>query len=493
MDAGCANENGANFPVPLFCFISAKAMVFLHVDFPDCLKRGRQKNEESVKKQLLRTPRIWIINPSRNTSSGERGSAMKKAYLWYLAGAVVVFLPVGWRVLSRPSAPQEEVNVAMADAGKTLFTHEWTANDSLSPGGDGLGPVFNANSCAACHHQGGVGGSGGLDNNVTLFSIRSGSPGGMPREGVLHAKAIQGRVSLAQIQPGVQDLSAPSLEKVLSFNVCNNSRVRLSQRNTPALFGAKLIDDIPDRVIIAQERKQRLAYGLETFTSSVAPVGLALRLPDGRIGKFGWKAQSPSLNEFVQLACANELGLGNPGQAQPTPFSNPNYQPPGLDLTLEQCNQLTAFVASLPRPQERLSENIAKDEAHQGKKLFSSIGCAACHTPNLGSVEGIYSDLLLHRMGDGLEGEGSYGQPTPKPQPSPGEGVPPDSWRTPPLWGVADSAPYLHDGRAPTLEEAIRLHGGQAANSRGRFNQLSEQERSQVIHFLKSLRSPVAN
>ena len=418
---------------------------------------------------------------------------MKKAYLWYLAGAVVVFLPVGMRVMSRPAAPQEDVDAAMASAGKTLFTHEWTAGDSLSPGGDGLGPVFNANSCAACHHQGGVGGSGGLHNNVTLFSIRPEKPGDVPREGVLHAKATSGRVSLSQVQPGLQDLSAPSLERVLSFNVCNNSPVRLSQRNTPALFGAKLIDDIPERVIIAEERKQRLAWGLETFTSSVAPVGLALRLPDGRIGKFGWKAQSPGLAEFVQAACANELGLGNPGQAQPTPLSDPNYQPPGLDLTLEQCNQLTAFIASLPRPEQRFAENITKDKAHQGKKLFMSIGCAACHTPNLGSVEGIYSDLLLHRMGDGLEGEGSYGQPTPKPQPSPGEGVPPDSWRTPPLWGVSDSAPYLHDGRAGTLEEAIRLHGGQAARSRENFSKLTGEEQIQVIDFLRTLRAPVAN
>jgi CxxC motif-containing protein (DUF1111 family) len=416
---------------------------------------------------------------------------MKRAYLWYLAGAVAVFLPVGLRVLSRPSETHEDVNTAMASAGKTLFTHEWTPNDPLSPGGDGLGPVFNANSCAACHHQGGVGGSGGLNNNVTLFSIRPTSPGEAPREGVLHAKSINGKVSLAQLLPGFQDISSPTLQKVLDFNICNNSRVRLSQRNTPALFGAKLIDEIPDRIIIAEERKQRLAWGLETFTSKKAPVGLALRLPDGRIGKFGWKAQSPSLAAFVQLACANELGLGNPGQAQPTPFNDPKYQPPGLDLTLDQCNQLTAFIASLPQPQERF-ETIVKDQAHEGKKLFMSIGCAACHTPNLGSVPGIYSDLLLHRMGDDLEGQGSYGQPTPKPQPSPGEGVPADSWRTPPLWGVADSAPYLHDGRAATLEEAIRLHGGQAGRSRTQFNQLTGEERAQVIDFLKSLRAPAA-
>src|SRR6202007_3322893 len=89
------------------------------------------------------------------------------------------------------------------------------------------------------------------------------------------------------------------------------------------------------------------------------PVGRALRLSDGRIGHFGWKAQSASLSDFVQAACANELGLGNPGQAQPRPFSRPSYQPVRYDLTLEQCNQITSFVASLPRPIEKLSEETS--------------------------------------------------------------------------------------------------------------------------------------
>src|SRR5207247_9265023 len=93
--------------------------------------------------------------------------------------------------------------------------------------------------------------------------------------------------------------------------------VRLSQRNTPALFGAGLIDGIPDRVIIAEERRQRVRHGLAPTGSETTPAGRALRLADGRAGKFGWKAQSPGLGEFVRAACANELGLGNPGNLQP--------------------------------------------------------------------------------------------------------------------------------------------------------------------------------
>src|SRR5262249_46194653 len=228
--------------------------------------------------------------------------------------------------------------------------------------------------------------------------------------------------------------------------------VDLSQRNTPALFGAQLIDELPERDIIAGEKKQRLKAGLATATSETVPVGRALRLADGRIGRFGWKAQAASLADFVQAACANELGLGNPGQAQPSPLGKPTYQSLALDLTAEQCAQLTAFVASLSRPVERLPEAAgAAEEARRGKRLFLTIGCADCHTPNVGSVEEIYSDLLLHRMGAPLVGGGSYNDPPPQlPNVPPDQGPLADEWRTPPLWGVADSAPYLHDRRAAT-------------------------------------------
>src|SRR5262249_26209602 len=138
---------------------------------------------------------------------------------------------------------------------------------------------------------------------------------------------------------------------------------------------------------------------------------------------------------------------------------------------------------------ERVSE---REQALVGKHLFNTVGCAECHTPNLGGVEGLYSDLLLHRMGEELVGGGSYNEP---PAPPPSEeplspGAHPSEWRTPPLWGVADSAPYLHDGRAATLEEAIRLHGGQGARSAQRFAQLRPEVQTQLIAFLKTLRAP---
>jgi CxxC motif-containing protein (DUF1111 family) len=400
---------------------------------------------------------------------------------------VLTFVPAGLRALSWKNPKPHDLDPSTVRAGQMLFKHEWKPQDPLAKGGDGLGPVFNATSCIACHNQGGVGGAGGLGQNVTTFTVRA--PG--PREGVLHAFAVRPLFleTLDQISPGLPPrVSRPSLGDCRSHS---DSGVHLSQRNTPALFGARLIDGIPDRVIIANEKAQQLRWAFASPEREDLPVGRALRLADGRVGHFGWKAQSASLADFVQAACANELGLGNPGRAQPAPLSRPTYGPRGLDLTLEQCDQITSFLASLNQPVERLPESAGDRElALAGKRVFVKMGCADCHQPNVGDVIGLYSDLLLHRMGEELVGGGSYNEPLPPiPDKDPGERPHPGEWRTPPLWGVADSAPYLHDGRAATLEEAIAQHGGQGARSAQAFAQ-GGIERSQLIGFLKTLRAP---
>jgi CxxC motif-containing protein (DUF1111 family) len=420
---------------------------------------------------------------------------MKQPHIgWFLLVASLALAPAGFRMLTWRAPRHADVDSDMARAGQVLFNHEWKAKDPLSNGGDGLGPVFNAKSCKACHNQGGIGGGGDLEHNVTAFIVQHKSDE-KAREGVVHLDAVKGQQKelLSDLHPDLPHSSRLDLTRLVNIpgQHCDVVRfpegIHISQRNTPALFGAKLIDEIPDRDIIAIERKERLKWGLAPSDNESAPVGRSHRLADGRIGRFGWKAQTASLSDFVQNACANELGLSNPGHPQPTPLNKPNYQQVGLDLTLDQCNQITAFVASLPKPQ-KVNDG---QSAHDGEKVFANIGCANCHVPDLGSVDGIYSDLLLHRMGQTLIGGGSYGQPPPEdPNSKPHDGPLADEWRTPPLWGVADSAPYMHDGRAKTLQEAIRFHAGQAATSAQRFAQLPVGEQMQLVSFLKSLRAP---
>jgi CxxC motif-containing protein (DUF1111 family) len=432
-----------------------------------------------------------------------KGIPMNRTYrIWYFLALLLVLAPPAVRLLWWQRAKTVNVDPAMAQAGEVLFNHEWRPQDPLSPDGDGLGPVFNATSCVACHNQGGVGGAGGLEHNVTTFTVRI--PGQTPRQGVVHADGVGGvRESLRDVSAELPAISRPTLDQIVNLQGRNNHcsaplqtqrGVNLSQRNTPALFGVKLIDEIPERDILAEAKSQRLRWGLAPSVDEEVPVGRAMHVANGRVGRFGWKAQMASLSDFVQAACANELGLGNPGQPQPTPiYYKDNQAAPksyGLDLTAEQCDQITAFCASLPRPVERLPKDVSEEQAAAGRKLFSNIGCADCHTPKLGPADGIYSDLLLHQMGKELVGGGSYGEP-PIPDPDvPDDGPSPSEWRTPPLWGVADSAPYLHDGRAATLEEAILLHSGQGQRAARRFASLNRNEQAELIGFLKTLRAP---
>jgi CxxC motif-containing protein (DUF1111 family) len=428
---------------------------------------------------------------------------------------LTVIAPLGYRATGwllrydwRPKA-----DVQASQTGRDLFLHEWTPGDPLAAGGDGLGPVFNASSCVACHHQGGAGGSGSLEHNVTVFT-RPPKAGAGAAHGVIHQFAIDAasQETLQNVSAQFPKKSRPTLVDLLALApqranspavvqaVGNDavSEIDIGQRNTPALFGASVIDAIPDEAILANERNQRLKLGLFALNGEAVPAGRAAKLSHKRVGKFGWKANIGNLSQFVRVACANELGLGNPAQAQPVSLSKPDYRPRGLDLTDQQCDQMTAFIASLPRPQEVIPASPAEAaRAVAGKKHFKQIGCANCHTPDLAEAQGMYSDLLLHQMGEGLGGGGggSYGDLLPdssdQPEPSSdGGSTSPSEWRTPPLWGVADSAPYLHDGRAATLAQAIKLHAGQAAASANRFAGLSDVQQEELIAFLNTLRAP---
>jgi len=281
--------------------------------------------------------------------------------------------------------------------------------------------------------------------------------------------------------------------------------VSRSQRNPTPLFGLGLIDAIPEAAIEAMEKRQA--------KESPATQGRASHVKDGRIGRLGWKGQVANVEDFVLNACAVELGLEVPGHHQAMTPQAPKYRTTGLDLTAEECNSLVAYVRSLPKPAERDLSGAEEAKIHSaGKSTFASIGCANCHSPKVGNAVGIYSDLLLHDMGQELADDGSYSessdddeplvprisvanaqqaQPQPVAQRAP-KGALRQEWRTPPLWGFRDSGPYLHDGRAQTLEQAVAMHGGQGVASAVKFFELSPRERLQLEAFLKSLVAPPA-
>jgi CxxC motif-containing protein (DUF1111 family) len=302
------------------------------------------------------------------------------------------------------------------------------------------------------------------------------------------------------LQTGSRDVP---LQRVAFDLLHGGNGNRLSQRQTTALFGAGLIDAIPQRVL--EEAAARKFADYPEITGRISP------MEKGGVGRFGWKAQLAGLEEFVLTACAVELGLQVPGKEQPPLPHKKEYRAPGLDMNRAECDALVKFIRDLPAPAERRPAHAAAAKyVAEGRELFAAVGCAACHAPNLGQVEGIYSDLLLHDMGEQLSDVGSsYGVLRPAPNgPNSREEVvssgprsadpsrqaagpvSPAEWRTPPLWGVRDSAPYLHDGRADTLEAAIAQHGGEADRSRTKFAALKFDERHKLLAFLKTLVAP---
>jgi mono/diheme cytochrome c family protein len=396
-------------------------------------------------------------------------------------------LPVLWG--PRASAAEKA-------AGRALFEHAWRPYDVLA-GGDGLGPVFNARSCAECHFQGGMGGGGDNKHNVLAFEAlptpdRPDVKGGLVHKFAVDNRFLEGGRSLREFFPIVPNgirLEGGCQILTIDFDPVNQQSV-----NTTALFGAGWIDRIPAKTITHESLKTsvaRVGRELQGDFQGFVP-GRPRVLPDGRVGKFGWKAQFATLEEFVAAACANEIGLSNPRMDQAKPLVKAAYYPPDTpDLDRKQFRSLVSYVDTLRRPEEVLPDDAGlRSKAGRGKGLFRSVGCAACHTPDLGGVAGVYSDFLLHRLDDREKGSSGYREV--RQVPLPHEHPLPEEWKTPPLWGVADSAPYFHDGGSHTLEAAILRHLGDAASVTEAYKALSAADRAAVVEFLKTLKAPAA-
>jgi CxxC motif-containing protein (DUF1111 family) len=241
------------------------------------------------------------------------------------------------------------------------------------------------------------------------------------------------------------------------------------RRQTPTTLGLGLLERIPRETIEA------LADPDDEDGDGIA--GRVHELPDGRLGRFGWKANVPSVREFVRDALSGELGITVPDEAGFTfgrtedddDIADPEIDSNGIDA-------LTGFIALLGPPPRTHASEALEDE---GARVFERIGCAGCHLPTLLTADGVevraYSDLLLHEIAAPEEPgirEGDAGI---------------HDFRTAPLWGLSQSPPYLHDGRADTIEDAVRAHAGEASGAQARFDGLSADDREALLAFLRSL------
>jgi CxxC motif-containing protein (DUF1111 family) len=332
------------------------------------------------------------------------------------------------------AVPLSAISPASVQIGQELFEREWRTR-SPALGSDGLGPLFNAASCVACHNQGGLGGGGAAEFNAKTvgieqmqiaggvvtddsltalvqtfhpgFLLPSGSlintcsithHGGSPAYASVRSRLLEElpvRFSDAGGPADAAEVRRANAYQILFQNKLGklsvNIKARLYQRNTTALFGAGLLDQVSDKLI----RQQMLAQQKHPEIS-----GRPATLRSGGYGKFGWRGNLPSLLLFTDQACANEVGLKTDRRQQPIDPMNPNYRNKMSDVSDNQVRAIRDFIASLPAPVQKIPEDsFERMQVQRGAQVFSAIGCAVCHVPTLGPAVGAYTDLLLHEMG----------------------------------------------------------------------------------------------
>jgi len=326
----------------------------------------------------------------------------------------------------------------------------------------GLGPVFNEASCRDCHNAPNVG--GGSNRTVTRFATRTG--------GVFDPMTSLGGSLTQDRAIGQRDGSPHNFTR----ETTPASATIVVHRRTTPLFGLGLVDATPDSAFIA----------LAATNGGRVNVVDNIRAGVKTAGKFGWKAQVPTLFQFAGDASLNEMGITNPDfPTENCPQGNCAelvFNPaPGLNDIGTGIAALNDYMMMLAAPVRGLqtAQTIA------GEQLFNNAGCAACHVATLAtgssSIAALdhktyhpYSDFLLHdvgSLGDGLEMGDAAG----------------NEMRTAPLWGMRFLNRYLHDGRATTLDQAITAHGGQAAAASNAYAALSADDKAKLIAFLQSL------
>lgn len=361
-----------------------------------------------------------------------------------------------------PLANLTATQLAAFNAGRGSFNRDATV-------ATGLGPVFNDDSCRACHSAPVAG--GGSNRNVTRFASRT--------NGVFDPLVSLGG-SLQQNR-AINNRNG-STHNFVPERVPPSATIVVQRRTTP-LFGLGLVDATPDSAFIALAAAEAVRGG-----GTAGRVNLTDNIRAGMktVGRFGWKAQVPTLFQFAGDALVNEMGITTPD------FPNENcpqgvcaelaFNPaPGINDSGSASFALNDFMVMLAAP----ARGPQTADTAAGEQVFNSIGCAACHVATLTTGSSPiaaldrksyqpFSDFLLHDMGslgDGLEMGGSTGS----------------EMRTAPLWGLRFITRFLHDGRAATLEQAIAAHDGQGSASRNAFAALPAGAKAQLTAFLRSL------
>jgi CxxC motif-containing protein (DUF1111 family) len=412
--------------------------------------------------------------------------------------------------------------------GKDRFLHQFAPEE-------GLGPLYNETSCQTCH--GGVGGVPGGPDPLGLGSTHNVNHVGFDNHGFFDPMPDVGGSLLSR-----RSIAADGFPrcKMLGLQGAPGTATIRSTRNTPAVFGLGLVDAMPDAEILARQNlgidgiRGVANWGieiqaLESVPNPLSPVVRPFGPP--RVGRFGWKAQTATLEQFSAEPLNTELGLSGPYFPQEHTDRGPRYVgqlPNACNVSVPRgCEPV--LVSTLTRPSVACLAESPDDEGSEialaiyhfqallappprlpatqdveaGERAFFKVGCQNCHVPDAhtgpryemlvsdGSTVRVppledvtfhpYTDFLLHDMGTALaDDEGkTVGRVQGRARGN--------MWRTTPLWGARFKVTYLHDGRTKDLAAAISAHGGEGTVARDRFEALSPAERAEIVDFLLSL------
>jgi CxxC motif-containing protein (DUF1111 family) len=349
--------------------------------------------------------------------------------------------------------------LARFEAGRAMFTKVWRTED-------GLGPVYNENTCNACHSHPAPGGGGiETDEKVTVYTasgtcdLLADVGGGNVRQQVTPTAAAHG-MTRERGPRGTRGYFTP-----------------------PLLYGRGLMEAIPDQTLLdLADPDDRDGDGIS---------GRVGRDAQGRVGRFTRKASTATLLDAAAGSLFVELGLTTPLQPEERAWVDGGAAPgadtvPDPEVGMDVATAIADFMRFLAPPAPDVPDDPAqRAQAAEGGRLFEQVGCARCHVPVLvtGPNEvaaldskpvALYSDLLVHDMGPELADIC-------------GPGATPAELRTEVLMGLSRRSRFMHDGNSASLWDAIARHGGEGAASRAAFDALPELSRHALIRFLQTL------
>ena len=418
-----------------------------------------------------------------------------------------------------PAPPLDDTQRDTFGLGDHFFNRNWVTAPASTSGFDGLGPTFNATSCSACHNLDGRAKPPEQEGDMFLGLLlrvsvpgtnAHGGPKGVPGYGdQLQQRAVFGvpaeaTLSLRYVeQPGqFDDGETYSLRKPV-YTLSNPAfgafpaDMMVSPRVGSSMIGLGLIESVPDATLEAlADPDDRDGDGISGRVNHVWNEALQAN----SVGRFGWKANQPTLRQQTAGALSGDLGISSsyfPTQNCPEGQDACAAAPNGNDVAAGEqeiddmkLNAIVDYSHCLAVPARR---EWTDAEVLHGEALFTQAGCASCHLAKLqgGNLDRFadlsnqtirpYSDYLLHDLGEGL----ADGRPDFEASGS--------EWRTTPLWGLGlmklvNGHEYLlHDGRARGPVEAILWHGGEAQRSRDAFVKMSKAERDALVRFLRDL------